>query len=40
VTACIVALAAHQTGDEKFSVYDGSWAEWGTESENYLIEKE
>ncbi|KXK14194.1 MAG: rhodanese domain-containing protein [Chloroflexi bacterium OLB14] len=39
VTASIVALAAHQAGYENFSVYDGSWAEWGMEKENYPIEK-
>lgn len=39
VTACIVALAADQAGDKNFSVYDGSWAEWGMDSENYPIEK-
>ena len=39
VTACVLALAAHQAGDKNFSVYDGSWAEWGMEKENYPIEK-
>lgn len=39
VTACVLALAAHQAGDTNFSVYDGSWAEWGMEKENYPIEK-
>lgn len=38
VTACVLALAADQAGHKKFSVYDGSWAEWGSESENYPIE--
>lgn len=40
VTACVLALAADQSGDKNFSVYDGSWAEWGMEKENYPIEKE
>ena len=39
VTASILALAAEQAGYQNFSVYDGSWAEWGMESENYPIEK-
>ncbi|MBL8090919.1 MAG: sulfurtransferase [Anaerolineales bacterium] len=39
VTACILALAADQGGEKNFSVYDGSWAEWGMEKENYPIEK-
>ncbi len=39
VTACILALAADQAGEKNFSVYDGSWAEWGMEKENYPIEK-
>lgn len=39
VTASIVALAADQVGNKNFSVYDGSWAEWGMEKENYPIEK-
>lgn len=39
VTASILALAADQAGHKNFSVYDGSWAEWGMESENYPIEK-
>lgn len=39
VTACVLALAADQAGDKNFSVYDGSWAEWGMEKENYPIEK-
>ena len=39
VTACILTLAADQAGYKNFSVYDGSWAEWGMEKENYPIEK-
>lgn len=30
ITACVIALAAHQAGLEDVSVYDGSWVEWGT----------
>ncbi len=30
VTACVVALALHTLGIDKVSVYDGSWAEWGS----------
>lgn len=29
VTACVLALALHLVGHKQFSVYDGSWAEWG-----------
>lgn len=28
VTACILALAAHQTGKKDVAVYDGSWEEY------------
>ncbi len=30
VTACILALALDQLGKKNISVYDGSWAEWGS----------
>ncbi len=30
ITACILALAAEIAGYHNFSVYDGSWTEWGT----------
>ncbi len=30
ITACVIALAAHQAGLNDVSVYDGSWVEWGT----------
>ncbi len=33
VTACIVLLAALLCGYENLSVYDGSWTEWGADSE-------
>ncbi|WP_050927920.1 3-mercaptopyruvate sulfurtransferase [Aestuariivita boseongensis] len=29
VTACILALAMERLGKDDWSVYDGSWAEWG-----------
>jgi thiosulfate/3-mercaptopyruvate sulfurtransferase len=29
VTACVLALALHQTGRPDIPVYDGSWSEWG-----------
>ena len=30
ITACILALAGSQLGFDNFSIYDGSWSEWGT----------
>lgn len=30
VTACVLALAAHLTGRDSISVYDGSWTEYGS----------
>ena len=32
LTACIIALAAHEAGFKNLSVYDGSWSEWGQEN--------
>jgi len=29
VTASILALAADEVGYDNYSVYDGSWSEWG-----------
>lgn len=29
ITACLLALAAHQVGYKHLRVFDGSWAEWG-----------
>lgn len=31
VTACILALAAHEIGIKNWAVYDGSWTEWGSD---------
>lgn len=33
VTACVLALAAHEAGYTHITVYDGSWCEWGANSE-------
>ena len=30
VTACVLALALAEIGHRRASVYDGSWAEWGS----------
>ncbi len=30
ITACILALAGSEIGIDDFSIYDGSWTEWGT----------
>ena len=32
ITACVIALAAHEAGLDDVSVYDGSWVEWGNTS--------
>ncbi|WP_428463395.1 sulfurtransferase [Photobacterium kagoshimensis] len=39
ITACILALAAEQTGRKHIAVYDGSWTEWGS-NEQYPVVKE
>lgn len=30
ITACVLALGAELTGRSGYSVYDGSWTEWGS----------
>ncbi len=38
VTACTVALALYKARGQEAAVYDGSWSEWGQETENLPIE--
>jgi thiosulfate/3-mercaptopyruvate sulfurtransferase len=33
VTACVLVLALRQIGHERVRVYDGSWAQWGAQSD-------
>ncbi len=33
ITACILALAGSQLGLNDFSIYDGSWSEWGSDND-------
>lgn len=37
ITACVVALGLHLVGAENVSVYDGSWAEWGSMPDTPII---
>tara|TARA_B100001989_G_scaffold252023_1_gene232818 strand:+ start:185 stop:1084 length:900 start_codon:yes stop_codon:yes gene_type:complete len=39
ITACALALALHYIGYENYSVYDGSWSEWGHEDSGTEIAK-
>mgnify|MGYP005752571895 CR=1 FL=1 len=37
VTACITALGATLAGYDNFSVYDGSWSEWGASEDSPIV---
>lgn len=37
VTACILALAAYSIGIKDYSVFDGSWTEWGLRDELPIV---
>lgn len=32
ITACVLALALYELGNQNVAVYDGSWAEWGADT--------
>ena len=37
VTACILALALFELGNKEVAVYDGAWAEWGSQAAENVI---
>lgn len=39
ITACIPALALYESQGRDATIYDGSWSEWGRETEDTEIEK-
>ena len=38
ITACVIMLASELVTDNPKSVFDGSWSEWGQESEGFPVE--
>jgi thiosulfate/3-mercaptopyruvate sulfurtransferase len=39
LTACVLTLAAYAAGYRKLSVYDGSWADWGSDATLPVVEQ-
>jgi thiosulfate/3-mercaptopyruvate sulfurtransferase len=39
ISACIIMLASELVNDNPKSVYDGSWSEWGQQSEDFPVVK-
>lgn len=39
ITACILAFCLHLIGYEEFSVYDGSWTEWGSVKDSPIFKE-
>jgi hypothetical protein len=39
LTACVLTLAAYAAGYRKLSVYDGSWADWGSDAALPVVEQ-
>jgi thiosulfate/3-mercaptopyruvate sulfurtransferase len=37
ISACILALGLHLIGARDVSVYDGSWAEWGSRPDTPVV---
>lgn len=39
MTACVIALAAAQLGNQRVAVYDGSWSEWGARKDTPIVKQ-